>query len=135
MPTVQELATRVQNLYNRITILESNISESYDKVIDRQVKGGGYTNEKELNDLKAEADAYDRKFEEEESKLQGLGGKTRKQTLQEFVLLFFFVAYGLFAVSLAVQAQITQGGNAALKILGAMFFAGLLITGILIRYA
>ncbi len=135
MPSVQELATRVQNLYNRITILESNISESYDKVIDRQLKGGGYTNEKELNDLKAETDAYDRKFEEEESKLQGLGGKTRKQTLQEFVLLFFFVAYGLFVVSLAVQAQITQGGNSALKILAAMVFAGLLITGILIRYA
>ena len=83
--------------------------------------------------LTQEAATYDRKFEEEQYKFQANGGKSRKQTLQEFVILFFFVGYALFTVSLIMYGK-TVGISTA-KIFFGMLFGLLMISGIIIRYA
>jgi hypothetical protein len=88
---------------------------------------------KDIRDFKQKADSYDRQFEEEESRLQAYGGKTRKQTLQEFVLLFFFVAYGILTVSFALYAN--RAGMDSQKILGIMLFMAFILAGIIVSYA
>jgi hypothetical protein len=70
---------------------------------------------------------------EAQYKFQAGGGKTRKQTLQEFVILFFFVGYAFFTVSLVLYARATGGSPG--KIFGGMLFLMLIISGIIIRYA
>ena len=83
--------------------------------------------------LKQEAATYDRKFEEEQHKFQANGGKSRKQTLQEFVILFFFVGYALFTISLIMYGRVV--GISTAKIFFGMLFGLLMISGIIIRYA
>lgn len=136
MATVRSFADRVQTSIDELTSLKSKISDSFDTLSNTELSQRRVLKQsKESNELKEEADKYDRLFEEEEAKLQALGGKTRAETLQEFVLLFFFVGYGIFTVSMALLAMSTQGSTAALKIVGLMLFCLMLISGIIIRYA
>jgi len=86
-----------------------------------------------IDSLKQQANEYDRKFEEAQYKFQVSGGKSRKQTLQEFVILFFFVGYALLTVSLILYGRAV--GISTAKIFGGMFFLIFIITGIIIRYA
>ena len=83
--------------------------------------------------LKEEAATYDRKFEEAQYKFQANGGKTRNQTLQEFIIFFFFVGYALFTVSLIMYGRVV--GISTAKIFFGMLFGLLMISGIIIRYA
>jgi hypothetical protein len=136
MATVRSFADRVQNSIDELTSLKSKISDSYDTLSNTTLSQKRTLKQsKESNDLEQESEMYDRLFEEEEAKLQMFGGKTRAETLQEFVLLFFFVGYGIFTISMALLAMTTQGSSAALKIIGILLFCLLLISGILIRYA
>jgi hypothetical protein len=136
MPTLQELKTRVQTLIDDYTAIkntleaQSNIntdSPSF-KTTQNRIRG-------DMKTFKNPANHYDREFEEEQAKFAALGGKTRKQTLQEFVLLFFFVSYTLFIVAVATYASITEGSGAAAKIIGLGVLGLGLIAGLLIRYA
>jgi hypothetical protein len=136
MPTLQELKTRVQTLIDDYTAIkntleaQSNIntdSPSF-KTTQNRIRG-------DMKTFKNQANQYDREFEEEQAKFAALGGKTRKQTLQEFVLLFFFVSYTLFIVAVATYASITEGSGAAAKIIGLGVLGLGLIAGLLIRYA
>ena len=136
MATVRSFADRVQTILDELTSLKSNISDSFDRLSNTELSQRRILRQsKEANDLEQEADKYDRLFEEEEARLQIFGGKTRAETLQEFVLLFFFVGYGIFIVSMGLLAMATQGTTAALKIIGLLLFCLLLISGIMIRYA
>ena len=136
MATVRSFADRVQNCIDELTSLKSKISDSFDTLSNTSLSQKRTLRQsKESADLEQEADMYDRLFEEEEAKVQAFGGRTRAETLQEFVLLFFFVGYGIFTVSMGLLAMTTQGTNAALKIIGLLLFCLLLISGILIRYA
>jgi hypothetical protein len=136
MATVRSFADRVQTSIDELTSLKSKIGDSFDTLSNTTLsQKRNLKQSNEANRLDEEAAMYDRLFEEEQVKLQGFGGKTRAETLQEFVLLFFFVAYGVFTVSMALLAMSTQGTNAALKIIGLLLFCLLLISGILIRYA
>jgi hypothetical protein len=136
MATVRSFAERVQNSIDELTSLKSKISDSFDTVSNTNLSQKRTLKQsKESADLEQESEMYDRLFVEEEAKLQALGGRTRAETLQEFVLLFFFVGYGVFTVSMALLAMSTQGTSAALKIIGLLLFCLLLISGILIRYA
>jgi hypothetical protein len=136
MATVRSFADRVQTILDELTSLKSNISDSFDTLSNTGLSQKRVLRQsKEANDLEQEADKYDRLFEEEEVRLQALGGKTRAQTLQEFVLLFFFIGYGIFTISMGLLAMATQGTTAAVKIIAIMLFCLLLISGIMIRYA
>ena len=136
MPTVGEIATRVKDLRDQVTVLQSSISDSYTKYATGGSSSKSLKFNSQIRDLKDEADKYDNEFREHERFLQKTGGKPRHQTLQEFVLLFFWTAFTLLTVSLAIFAYTsTQVYGNPLKIIGLMLFIGLLVTAILIRYA
>lgn len=136
MPTLQELKTRVQTLLDDYRIIKNN----FDANSSRNTEGKSLFTETQkkiqgdTKTLKNQANQYDREFEEEQAKFAALGGKTRKQTLQEFVLLFFFVSYTLFIVAIATYASVTEGSGAAAKIIGLGVLGLGLIAGLLIRF-
>lgn len=127
MTTVQQVITKTQLLRDEFVTIKNDIQQ----VVEKQ-RGGDLG---ENRDLENEIQTYKTKFEEEESKLQALGGKTRKQTLQEFVLLFFWISYAVFTVSAGLYSYRTTGSSAAQKMVGILFLLALVITAVLIRYA
>jgi len=104
MVTVGEFLVRVTGLLDKLQALKANIVKSVGKLPGGKVYEDDLT-QSEIDALKEEADRYDRKFEEEQYKFLLNGGKSRKQTLQEFVILFFFVSYALLTVSFIVYGN------------------------------
>ena len=135
MPTVREFSATIQTILDEITILRDSITKSYNKMNTRSDMSlsNDSISQATVAALKQEAATYDRKFEEEQYKFQANGGKSRKQTLQEFIILFFFVGYALFTVSLILYGRVV--GSSTVKIFFGMLFGLLMISGILIRYA
>ena len=135
MPTVREFSATIQTILDEITILRDSITTSYKNMNQRS--GMSLSNDSvsqaAVAALKEEAATYDRKFEEAQYKFQANGGKTRKQTLQEFIIFFFFVGYALFTVSLIMYGRVV--GISTAKIFFGMLFGLLMISGIIIRYA
>lgn len=89
----------------------------------------------EIRHMEASAKAHDSLFEEAESKAQGKGKKTRRQTLQEFVLLFFFCSYALFTAAVCLYIYLQKGISEVFKVLGIMIIIALVIAGLIIRLA
>jgi len=131
MTTVRQFSDTLQVLIDQLTILTDGITKTYNYLSTRS--SSDIKNQSTIVSLKQEAAEYDRKFEEAQYKFKASGGKSRKQTLQEFVILFFFVAYALFTVSLILYGQ--KAGISTAKIFGGMFFLMFIIIGIIIRYA
>lgn len=128
MVTVGEVKGRVDSLLETLTALKTSIINSKATSVNKNVLPNP-----EIEALKEEADTYDRKFEEEQYKFLLNGGKSRKQTLQEFVILFFFVSYALLTVSFIVFGNAM--GISTAKIFFGMLFILLMISGIILRYA
>lgn len=133
--TVAELNANLTSITEELTVLTSSIKDSYNSSLRATGKVGSqdYSMKKDIREFKESANTYDRQFEEEESRLQAFGGKSRKQTLQEFILLFFFVAYGILTVAFLLYAN--QIGMNTAKIFAYMVISLLVITGIIISYA
>jgi ABC-type transport system involved in cytochrome bd biosynthesis fused ATPase/permease subunit len=132
--TVADLNDTLASLTDELTVLTSSIKTSLKSVSDTTSLGSqDFSMKKDIREFNEKADTYDRQFEEEESRLQRYGGKTRKQTLQEFVLLFFFVAYGILTVALALYAN--RVGADPVKIIALMAFIIMIITALIIAYA
>ena len=89
----------------------------------------------EVNAMKEATRAHDILFEEAEVNAQTKGKKMRRQTLQEFVLLFFFCSYLIFSAALVMSSYIEKGANDAMKTAGILLVATLVITGLIIRLA
>ena len=106
MPTVAELGTRVQSIVNELISLQAKITDSYQAYIHP-------TNEDNISmelDYKAKAEMYDRLFQEKEGSLQqSLGPRGRAQTLQEYILTFFFVAFAIFALGVTLMTTTSTG--------------------------
>lgn len=126
--TVGDVKARVDSLLQTLTTLKTSIIKSKATSVNNNVLPNS-----EIEALKEEADTYDRKFEEEQYKFLLNGGKSRKQTLQEFVILFFFVSYALLTVSFIVFGNAMDISTA--KIFFGMLFILLMISGIIMRYA
>jgi len=137
--TVGNLNMAITSIINELVVLKSNITDSYNKLATRSSSVGVGSEDinmkKQINDFNEQAATDDQQFVEEEARLQGYGGKTRKQSLQEFVLLFFFVAFGILTVALVLMTNYTSGSTQAWKTFGLMLFILLIITGIILRYA
>jgi ABC-type transport system involved in cytochrome bd biosynthesis fused ATPase/permease subunit len=133
--TVAELNNSLTSFIDELTVLTASIKDSYNSSIRGPGKVGSQdlSMKKDIREFKQKADSYDRQFEEEESRLQAFGGKTRKQTLQEFIILFFFLAYGFMTVAFLLYAN--RVGLDTAKILAAMVFILLVLTAIIITYA
>ena len=137
MTTVRQVSASVQGIIDELTILTASITNSFNNMNTRASTSKAQDNDiltqSTIKNLKDQADMVDRKFEEAEYKVQASGGKSRKQTLQEFVILFFFVAYAAFTISLILYGKAV--GVSTAKIFGGMAFSLLMISGIIIRYA
>lgn len=137
--TVGTLNTAITSIINELVVAKSNISESYNNLATRSSSAGvgsediGMKNQ--INTFLEQAATDDQQFEEEQARLQGYGGKTRKQSLQEFVLLFFFVAFGILTVALVLMTNYTSGSTQAWKTFGLMLFIIMIVTGIILRYS
>lgn len=134
--TVGSLNTAITSIIQELIVANSNISESYNNLVTRSSSGSEDIGmKKQINSFLEQAATDDQQFAEEEARLQGYGGKTRKQSLQEFVLLFFFVAYAILTVALVLLANATSGSAQAWKTFGLMLFIIMIVTGIILRYS
>jgi len=124
--TVADLSERLTSLINELTILTNSIKKSLTS------ENKEHSLKKDIREFNDQADTYDRKFEEEESRLQAYGGKSRKQTIQEFIILFLFVAYGIMSVAFTLYANRL---GIATRVVAIMVFIFLILTAILVTYA
>ena len=133
--TVSNLLERTQLQLDELKNIQQQVRENYG-TLDTDLTGKSKIHA-EIRDMKEEQEKYDTLFEEEESLLQAMGGKTRMQTLQEFILTYFYTGFVLLSFAFAFHYYIRSGFNKKemFKVLGLMFFIGLVITGLLIRYA
>lgn len=136
MTTVGQLSTRVKAILDELTITVNSITNSYNNMNTRSSNSpldNDSVTQNTIASMNDQTAAANRKFEDAQYKFQASGGKSRRQTLQEFVILFFFVGYAAFTVSLILYGSAI--GVSTLKIFGGMAFALLMISGIIIRYA
>ena len=132
MPTVAELVTRVQTIVTELTVLKNKISEAYPIYIQPSYKNTSVVMEQDYN---SKAAMYDRLFQEKEGALQASGGRTRKQTLQEYILTFFFVSFTILAISLSLLSTTLTGFiGKGMQVFGLMFIIAILSAGLIIRY-
>ena len=137
MPTLGEVRKRVDNIVTQMTNLRDKILESR---TNNEKTGNDQTRlletqKADMKELQNQAAAYDREFEEAKSRQTAMGGKGRAQTLQEFVLLFFYVSYLILTVSLTIFMYTTSSGADTAKMFFGMLFILLVISGILIVYS
>jgi hypothetical protein len=136
--TVQSLNSAITAIINELSSLKTTITD-YHTTLNlpptTRAASSSRAIKKETADFNEKAATDDQQFVEEQARLEARGGKTRKQSLQEFVLLFFFVAYGLLTVALILLANYTGGSTQAWKTFGLMLFIVLIVAGIIIRYA
>jgi len=138
MATVGQVATEVQTYIDEITSLTTSIKNNYPGSSSASAPSSVKTGQA-IAQLEEQAATYDRQFEEQQAVRQAYGGRGRKQTLQEFVLMFFYISFGLLTVTLVFYAQATSNGMtgsaSSLKIVFSMAFLLLVITAILVRYS
>ena len=131
MTTLGDLKRRVENIYERMNNSKTQITNE----VDRNENDLLETQKADLKELQNQAAAYDREFEEAKSRQTAMGGKGRAQTLQEFVLLFFYVSYLILTVSLTIYMYTTSSSADTAKMFFGMLFILLVISGILIVYS
>lgn len=133
--TVGQLAQNLEPIISELTVLEKNIKDSFTQ--DFSTKSTGRSKiESEIKNLENQANIYDEQFQHEEAKIQAMGGKTRAQTLQEFVILFFYISLLLLVISIVIYTYVsTQSTKQTVKVLGILLLSSVVLTGLLIRYA
>ena len=110
--TLKDFRGRIGAIIDEITTLRFNIADSYDTFMSS--KEAIIKNQK--NDFKEKRKMYDRLFQEEEYRAQQNGGKTRQQTLQEYVLLFFFIAYTILLKAAFTYVHVYSGFGKAMQV-------------------
>lgn len=131
---VDSLRIRVNRIADELTILQQGISESYDAYASKQVGTKDTSVEKEITELKTQQKTLDRKFQEKEAQFQMVGGKTRKQTLQEYTLLLFFVSYLVLALSLGIWKSVKGSPKEGAQLFGIMLLTLLPIAGLMFKF-
>jgi hypothetical protein len=123
----------LQELLSTLDILQAKITNGYSP---QDADQATIQQQMELHAATSEKGIYDAKFLEEKYPHQH-APKQRGQTLQEFVLLFFYISLGIFSVALIIFAFLENGQSysEAAKMLGLCVFLFLAVTVILIRVA
>ena len=113
MTCMSDLKSRLQTLLQEVNTIQTNIKDSFQVIISNQVGYEGETYFKQkVRDYKDQKSMYDRKFQELESSYDRQGGKTRKQTLQEYVILLFYISYFVLTISYAFYSSTIIGVSA-----------------------
>lgn len=123
----------LQELLSTLDILKAKITSGYSpQNVDQAI----VQQEMDLHAATSEKSIYDSKFLEEQYPYQKTP-KRRIQTLQEFVLLFFYISLGIFSVALIIFTFLENGQSysEAAKMLGLCVILFLAVTAILIRVA
>ena len=129
---VADLVKRVQKIVTELTVLQNKIHESYPIYIEPSYKNKTTLMEQDYN---SKAAMYDRMFEEKEGQLQASGGRSRQQTLQEYILTFFFVSFGILAISLSLLSTTLTGVvGKGMQVFGLMFLISILSGALILRY-
>ena len=136
--TVKDLANQADIFYTELSALNTSITDSFNNLTKSTSKNskssGGIKSQ--IESLNSQADIYDQQFEQEEAKIQAMGGKTRAQTLQEFVLLFFYISLLLLIISITIYTfATTKNVKETLKVFGILAFSAFILTGLLMRSA
>jgi hypothetical protein len=133
MTTVKTYLDRISAVESELIALKASIqSNASFQLQNMSVKPSAA----EIRDLKEQEESYDRKFNDAKAELTVLGGKTRQQTLQEFVLIFFYVSYIVvtIAVTLFVYSQ-NQSFQETLKVFGLLLLLGFVSLGLIAKYS
>jgi len=134
MTTVSQLASRLNTLLTLITPAYSKLADAYSEYKSNPIASPADLKfMKEVREIDEQKEAYDREFVEAESKIQAAGGIKRRQTLQEFVLLFFFVSFGIFTAALVAHSFIRGDYFLALKTVLLMIVICLACCGLIIQ--
>ena len=129
---VADLVKRVQKIVTELTVLQNKIHEAYPIYIEPSYKNKTKLMEQDYN---SKAAMYDRMFQEKEGQLQASGGRSRQQTLQEYILTFFFVSFGILAISLSLLSTTLTGVvGKGMQVFGLMFLISILSGALIIRY-
>ena len=134
MTTPATLSTRVQNIIDKLTVLTSGISESYDNNFSVAKKETDSVVQTQIADYNNKTEMYNRLFQEEEYELQNSGGRTRQQTLQEYVILLFFSAYALFFITAFVYSNMFYGLEKTIQIAVGLLILLVPIVILMIKY-
>jgi hypothetical protein len=123
----------LQQLLSTLDILKAKVMNGYAPQAADQATVQQHM---ELHATTSEQGIYDSKFREEHYPYQKTP-KQRSQTLQEFVLLFFYVSLAIFSLALILFAFLENGQSysEAAKMLGLCVVLILAVTAILIRVA
>ena len=128
--TPATLSTTVDLLINDFTTQSNRIAHSLKN------PASATNSAMDIAELKRQEVTADLAFREAESAAQASGWRSRSQTLQEFILTFFFTAIIVFTITLMIRSySATQTWNEALKILAMMTLLTGIVWGILLRYA
>ena len=130
------LYATVQDIKANIDILESRIKDGFVLQGTTNKNPAALQQERDLYTAKSQKGVYDAKFLEEQFPYQK-SPKKRRQTLQEFVLLFFYISLAIFSLSVTLYAFLENGQSysAAAKAFGLCIVLCIAITAILIRVA
>jgi hypothetical protein len=130
----QAILAQLQGILANLDILQGRIKTGY---AEKGVTDPAVLREAKMSsDALSKARTFDAKFLEEQSNYQK-SPKQRGQTLQEFVLLFFYVSFAIFSIAVTIAAFLEDGQNymTAAKVFGLCIVLALAITAILIRVA
>jgi len=129
LETINKLIDQATTIRDSLHIFKSKIDDTNNKLDAAQVK-----QQVDLNTIKNDKKIYDSKFLEEQFPYQ-TKTKQRRQTLQEFVLLFFYISLAIFCIAMMINAYLENGQDysVAVKILGLFVVIAFAITAILIR--
>ncbi len=133
MSTIQTYLTQIQAIESNLIALKTSISENASFQIQNKKMN---TAAPEIRMLKEEEEKYDRKFNDANAELQTFGGKTRQQTLQEFVLLFFYISFVVvtIAITLFVYSW-NQSIQEAGKVFALLLLLGFVSLGMIAKYS
>jgi hypothetical protein len=125
MVTTTELKNRITNITDEFTVLINKIKQPQ----------ASFNPENEIREFENDVRKYNTAFDEAKSMQERFGGKTRKQSLQEFVLLFFYVGFLLLSTSIILYSYNVWGGPTTLKIFIIILLTFLAMTALIISYA
>ena len=133
MRTLKEYLDKISDVESSLIALKSSIQSNASENLQNKAIDSSAP---EIRELKEQEENYDRKFNDAKQELTVLGGKTRQQTLQEFVLLFFYVSYVVvtIAATLFVYSW-NQSVQEAGKVLALLLLLGFVSLGMIAKYS
>ena len=130
--TLSDFKGRISAITDELTTLISNISDSFDTYVSSKDQDVVINNQ--VKDFTEKTKMYNRLFQEEEVQAQMAGGKTRHQTLQEYCIWMFFIAYAFFCKAAFTYTYIYNGFGKAVQALFLMLILLVPVVVLMVKY-